>query len=76
MAFGAICELFRSSFSDNLPAAVPGIRAEIDQPIRRLDHVQVMLNDNDGVAGIDEAMKDFEQDADVVKVEPGGGFVE
>ena len=42
-------QLLRSPFDDNVSAVFPTFRSEIDDPIRRLDHMKVMLDDHHGV---------------------------
>ena len=60
---------------ENLSAAVPAARSHINLPIGSTDDVLIVLNDNDGVAFIDEFAKHAEQDSDVLEMEPRGGFV-
>src|SRR5882762_2941595 len=50
--------------------------AEVDDPVGLLDHVEVVLDDEHGVAEIDEALQDVEELSNVVEVEAGGGLVE
>ncbi len=69
-------DLFGYSLGNDLPAFIPSFRPEIDDPIRAFDHVKVVFDDQHGMAGINEALKDFEQQADIVEVQAGGGFVE
>ena len=76
MAFGACGDFFGRALGNNLAALVAGIGAEIDDPVGRFNDVEVVFDDEDGMAGIDEALKDIEQDADVIEVQAGGGFVE
>ncbi len=45
-------------------------------PVGVADHVQVVLDDDDRVAQIGEAVQHFEQLAHVVEVQAGGGLVE
>ena len=40
------------------------------------DDVGVMLDDEDGVAGVAEAENGFQEFFDIAEVEAGGGFVE
>src|SRR5690606_10278935 len=56
--------------------ATATLRAQIDNPVRGLDYVQVMLNDHDGVAIVPQAMQYLQQLFDVVKMQTGGGFVQ
>ena len=44
--------------------------------IGTLHHVEVVLDDDDGVSAADERVECFEQLLDVVEVQAGGRFVE
>ena len=44
----------RRAFGDDVPAPT-ALGAEVDDPVGRLDHVEVVLDDEDGVALVDEA---------------------
>src|SRR5690606_3163897 len=52
------------------------LRPQVDDPVGTLDDIEVVLDDQDGVAQIDEAVNDGQQLADVVKVQPGGRLVQ
>ena len=43
------CHLLRRSDGHHRTSAVTALRSHIDQIIRRLDHIQIMLNDHHGV---------------------------
>ena len=58
------------------PPSGAAFGTEIDDPIRRLDHVQVVLDDHDSVAGLDEAMQHLQQLVDVLEMQAGRRFVE
>src|SRR5579859_7243182 len=73
--FGAGDE-FGRALGDDAAAAFAALRAEVDDPVGLFDDVEVMLDDEDGVAERDEALKDVKQFANVVKVQSGGGFIE
>src|SRR6202040_2572301 len=57
-------------------AAFAAFGAEIDHPVGLLDDVEVVLDDEDGVAERDKALENIEQFADVVEMQAGGGLVE
>ena len=42
---------------DDSPPAVAAFRAEIDNPIGRVDHVEVVLDHEHGVTRVDEALR-------------------
>ncbi len=49
--------LLRRSGGDHVAACITCFRAEIDNPIRALDHFEVMLDHNDRVSVIDKPLK-------------------
>jgi diacylglycerol O-acyltransferase / wax synthase len=57
-------------------AAVAALGAEVDDPVGGLDDVEVVLDHDDRVALVDQAVQHVEQLADVVEVQPGGRLVE
>ena len=59
-----------------LPAAVAAFGTEVDDPVGRLHHVEVVLDHEHGVAVVDQALQHAEQPAHVLEVEAGGGLVE
>ena len=58
------------------PAAGAALRAQVDDPVGRLDDVQVVLDDDDRVARVHEPVEHLEELLDVREVEPGGRLVE
>jgi hypothetical protein len=72
----ALRHLLRRSFRDDLAAAISGVRAEVNHPVRAFDDVEVVFDDEDGMAGVHEALENLKQHANVVEVQAGGGFVE
>src|ERR1700682_2240937 len=69
-------DLLRSSDGDDLTALVPTLWAQVDDVIRGLEDVEVVLDDDHRVAGIDEPVQDVEQPLDVGEVQTGGRLVE
>ena len=51
------------------PPPLPPSGPEVDDPVGRLDHVEVVLDDDDRVARVDEAVQHFEQLAHVLEVQ-------
>ncbi len=68
-------QLGRSGGND-LPALALSFGAEIDEPIGAFEHIEIVLDNDEGIALIDETLQDAEEKADVLEVEPRGGFVE
>src|SRR5437773_7925613 len=61
---------------DDVTAFVPGFGPQVNDPIGALDDVEVVLDDQHRMTGIDETLKSFQQNADIVKVQAGSRFVE
>src|SRR4051794_17819466 len=55
---------------DQLAAGLAALGPEIDHPVGLLDHVEVVLDYEHGVPGVDEALQHLEQLLDVGEVEP------
>ena len=81
MRRGARPRIARRS-SSGVPAATTSpprdarLGAQVDDPVGRLDHVEVVLDDDDRVAEIDQPVQHVEQLADVVEVQAGRRLVE
>src|SRR5579885_2919858 len=69
-------DLLRRAGGDDLAAAVTAFRTEIDDPIRSLDDVKIVLDDDDGVAVVAQPVQHAEQLLDVVEVQAGGRLIE
>src|SRR5216684_2917184 len=67
---------FWRSLGDDAPAAFTAFGAEVDDPVSLFDDVEMVLDDQHGVAEIDEALQDVEKFSHVVEVQAGGGLVE
>jgi hypothetical protein len=68
--------VLRGSDRENFPAAGSALRAEVDEPIGRLDHVEVVLDDDDGVALVDETVQNEQELAHVFEVQSRCRLVE
>src|SRR5271157_791989 len=69
-------DLLGSPLRNDAPAALTAFGAEVNDPIRLFDDVEVVLDDQDGVTEFDEALEDVEQLANIIEMEAGGGFIE
>ena len=69
-------DLLRRARGHHAAAGVAALGPEVDHPVRRLDDVQVVLDDHHRVALLDEPVQDLQQLLDVGEVEPGGGLVQ
>ena len=73
---GVAGDLLGRALGDDPAAAVAALGPEVDDPVGGLDDVEVVLDDEDRVAAVDQAMEDLEQLLDVGEVEPGRRLVE
>ncbi len=69
-------DFFRRALGDDLAAAVAGFGAEVEDPVGFGGDGHVVLDDDDGVAFIDEAVEDVDEAFDVFEVEADGGFLD
>ena len=72
----ALGHLFRRAGRDNVTARIASFRSQIDDPVGRLDHVQVVLDDQYRVAAIHKIVEHFQQQLNVREVKSGRRFVE
>src|SRR5690606_22748673 len=56
--------------------ACPAFRAQVDDPVGGLDHVQVVFDHQDGAARVHQPAQHAQQHLDVVEVQAGGGLVQ
>src|SRR5436190_21546521 len=61
---------------DDLAAAGSAFGAHVDDPVGGLDDVEVVLDDDDSVAGVAQLVQYLEQQIDVGEMQPGRRFVE
>src|SRR5258708_2847782 len=55
-----VADVLGRALRDDAPAAVAALGAEVDHPVRRLDHVEVVLDHDDGVAVVAQAVQNGE----------------
>src|SRR5467141_4328755 len=67
---------FGRALGDDAAAAFAAFRAEVNDPVGLFDDVEMVLDDEHGVAEINEALQDVEELSNVVEVQAGGGLVE
>ena len=69
-------DLFWRSFANDPAATATAFRAQVDDPVRGFDDIQVVFDDNHSVALVAQVVKDAEQLLDIVEVQASGRFVE
>ena len=62
----ALCNGLWRTGDEDFTAAAAAFRAEIDNPVRGFNHVQVVLNYHDGVALIAQLVQHVQQLLDIV----------
>ena len=75
-ASGLRRQLLRRAGRDHAAALLASLRTEIDDVVGGLDDVEVVLDDDHGVALGDQLVQHVEQPLDVREVEAGGRLVE
>ncbi len=66
----------RRTDADHGAARLASLGAQVDDPIGRAHHVQVVFDDQQRVAGLDQPPEGAQQFRDVVEVQAGGRLVE
>ena len=69
-------DVFRGAGGDDVAAGVATFGAEIDDPVGRFDHFEIVLDDQHRVTGLDQRVQHLEELADIVEVQPGRRLVE
>ena len=64
------------SLGDYVATTLTTFRAKVDDPVGGSNHFHVVFNDHDGVAAIDQALKQGEEAGDIGGVQAGGWLVE
>ena len=67
--------ILRCAFGDNFAALNPAFGAEVDDPIGGLNDVEIMFDDHHAIALFDQTVEHFEQFADILEMQAGGGLV-
>src|SRR5438045_3616835 len=67
--------IFRTTHRDDVPSANPDFRTEIDDPVGELDHVEIVLDENERVTLLEQAVEYLRQLPNVIEMKPGGRLV-
>ena len=68
-------DFFRRSGCDDLAPPITAFRAKVDHPVRRLDDLQVVLDDRHRVAIVNQFMEHVEQLGHIVEMQSRRRFV-
>src|SRR5208283_4746488 len=68
--------VFGSSLCHDAAATLTTFRSEIDNPVGLFDDIEIVLDDQDRIAEIDQALKNIDELSHIVEMQAGGGFVQ
>ena len=74
--FGTGRNVFRCSGNNEFATIHTGIRPEVDDPVGALHNVEIVFNDDEAVALIDQTLKQLNQQGNVIKMQACGGFIQ
>ena len=73
---GVSGDILRGAGDYDLTPADAAFLAQVDDPVGGLDDVEVVFDDDDGVAMIAQAVQHGQQLCDIVEMQAGGGFIQ
>ena len=76
MAFAAPGDVCRGASNQDLTSSAASFRTEIDDMVGGLNNVEIVLDDDDGMAGIDQTVQAVEEFLSIGEMEARGRFVE
>ena len=68
--------MFGCALGDNFPSGFAAFRSQVHEVVRFRQNIEMMLNNHDGVAGIDEAMEKVDQPSDIRQVQTDRGLLQ
>ncbi len=68
--------MFRRALGDDLAAGLAAIGAEVENPVGRRDHVEIMLDYDHRVAGLHETPEGLQENLDITEMKARGRLVE
>ena len=69
MAGGMLCHRFRGTHHHDLAALIAPIRTEINDPVGTADHIKVVLDHQDGIALIHQALHHIHQSVKPLQIQ-------
>ena len=67
---------FRGPAADDIAPLITSFRTQVNYMVRGFDHVHIVLDNDDSIAGVHQLIKHTQQFADVIGMQPGGRFIE
>ena len=74
--FLALGYLLWGACGKDLSAVAPALRTDVDDVVGEFDDIEVVFDDDDGVATIHQFLQHIHQDTDVLEMQTRGGLVE
>src|SRR5699024_7058589 len=73
---GIVRHLLRRSLGDDGSSPVSALRSDVDDVVRRLDHIQVMFDNHHRVAALCQPLQNIDQLVHIGKMQTRGGLVQ
>src|SRR5207244_4549754 len=68
-------DVFGRAAGDDFSAAFAAFGTQIDHPVGGLDDIEIVFDDDDGIAVVAQALQHFEQHIDVLEMQSSGGLI-
>jgi len=75
VGFFGFDDIFRLALNHDFASLLSSLQAQINDIIGAFDHIQVVLDDDNRVALIDQFLKATEEYGDIIGMKTYGGFV-
>jgi len=72
----ALRHILRPTFGHDSATHVAAIRPHVDDPIRTLDHIQIVLDHQDRIPHVRQPIQHIQQIMNVRKVQPSGRLIQ
>lgn len=76
VGYRALGHFLRRSARNHGSAAVSALRSDINNIVRRLDDIQIVFDDNDGISALGQAVQNLHQFVDIRKMKSRRRLVE
>ena len=71
-----LCNFFRGTGCHNRSAAISAFRSHINDLVRSFDHIQIVFDDDNGIAALRQTPQDLNKLVDILKVQSGCRFIQ
>ena len=71
----ALCHFFRCALGHDLAPLFPAFGSKVNEVVGRLDDIHVVLDDDDRIAAVHEAIEDMDQLPGVIEMKPRRRFI-